>query len=227
MHMAKLGRSESLVKDACTALVKLIGRISETGGSDLPTTAELCRQFGVSRPVLREAISRLEQQGLVEVRHGVGLRIGNQLHRPVSASVSLLVPDEEERLRQTMAARLLLEVEIARLAATRVGEVELAALAETQDELLQASSSEAAVAADMQFHRLLAGSCGNQVLALMLESVAEFGRQSRKRTIARAGVERAYRTHQDILEALRDHNAEESATAMRRHLKIALEDLVE
>ena len=83
---------------------------------------DLSARFGVSRTVLREAVSGLELQGLIEVKHGVGLRVCNQLHRPVTASVTLLVPDEAERLRQTMEARLLVEVEIARLAATRIRE---------------------------------------------------------------------------------------------------------
>jgi len=218
-------KRESLVTTVCERLSKIACQYASNNRTDLPTTGELSVRFGVSRTVLREAISRLELQGLIEVKHGIGLRVCNQLHRPVAASVSLLVPDEAERLRQTMEARLLVEVEIARLAATRINKLALRALHETQAQLASAKSDEEAVNTDIEFHRILAAACGNQVLALMLESVTAFGKESRKLTIGRAGVAKAYQTHQSVLEALEHHNSDGAAESMRNHLQVARSDL--
>jgi len=44
-------------------------------GGSLPTEAELCRQFGVSRHTVREALRRLREAGLVSRHHGVGTRV--------------------------------------------------------------------------------------------------------------------------------------------------------
>ena len=218
-------RRELLVDTVCKDLSTLVGRYARSDRNDLPTTGELSAHFGVSRTVLREAISRLKLQGLIEVKHGVGLRVCNQLHRPVTASVTLLVPDEAERLRQTMEARLLVEVEIARLAAARIDESGLNALHEAQVQLASAESNEEAVDADIEFHRSLAAASGNQVLALMLESITSFGKESRKVTIARAGVPQAHRTHEIIIDALKRHDSRGAVEAMRGHLHLASRDL--
>lgn len=216
----------SLVEDVYAGLAR---RILATPGDDghwLPTTQELGAQYGVSRTVVREAINRLERQGLVEARHGVGIRAVRQLHRPVTASLELLLPSLPARLRQAMAARFLLEVEIARLAATRMGEEGLRRLLAAQATLsAPAVALETAVEADTAFHQTLAEHCGNEVLKLMLESIVGLCRESRVRTLARTGCERPYSTHQRIVEAIARQDAAGAAEAMRLHLEITRDDL--
>ena len=73
----------------------------------------------MSRTVMREATKRLESQGLLEIRHGSGTWVVNQLHKPVCGSLSLAMPKCKERLRQLNEARLLVEPEIARQAAQK------------------------------------------------------------------------------------------------------------
>jgi GntR family transcriptional repressor for pyruvate dehydrogenase complex len=69
--------------------------------------------------VVPEATKRLEQQGLVEIQHGTGIKIVRQLHRPLSDSLSLLIPDLSNRLRQLHEPRLLIESAAAALAAEK------------------------------------------------------------------------------------------------------------
>jgi len=216
----------SLVEDVYEGLVNRIIDAPEGGEQWLPKTAELSEQYGVSRTVVREAISRLESQGLVEVRHGVGLRVVQRLHKPVMTSLSVLLPDMADRLRQATDVRFLLEVEVARLAADRMTPAGMDALRAEQRRLADPGITvEDAVEADTRFHRILAEHCGNDVLTLMLESIVELCRESRKLTISRTGVERAYDGHRMLLEAIAGQDADGAVEAMRRHLEYTREDL--
>lgn len=219
----KLSRVEEVVEHLAQQI------LAKPEGDDdqwLPKTAELSEQFGVSRTVMREAISRLESQGLIESKHGVGLRVVRRLHKPVMASLSLLLPDDIDRLRQAMAARFLLEVEIARLAATRLDDAGLRRLLTAQAILAEPDVTvEDAVEADTDFHQTLADQCGNEVLKLMLESIVELCRESRQLTISRTGVDRPYVSHQRIIEAIARQDADAAAEAMRQHLDYTRHDL--
>ena len=98
--MISLIRKHTLVEEVSDQLAGAIRSGGLVMDGLLPSERHLAEQFGVSRPVVREATKRLELQGLLEVRQGVGIRVVDRLHAPVSAAARLLLPDEAERLRQ-------------------------------------------------------------------------------------------------------------------------------
>ena len=216
----------SLVEGVVDGLAQQILATPDSADAWLPTTAQLTDQYGVSRTVVREAINRLESQGLIEARHGVGLRGVRRLHKPVMASLTLLLPDRADRLRQATEVRFLLEVEIARLAATHMGDAGLRQLLEAQSRLAAPGVTvDAAVEADTDFHRVLAEQCGNLVLKLMLDSIVGLCRESRTLTLSRVGFDRAYTSHQRIVEAIARRDPDGAADAMRQHIEFAMADL--
>ena len=79
--------------------------------------------------------------------------------------------------------------------------------------------------ADIEFHRALAKASGNEVFGLILETLADLGRESREATISYAGVERAVKHHEAILLAVESRDAAEAEEAMKRHIEIAVQDL--
>ncbi len=120
MQIPALQRPSSLVEEVCSRLADFIlGETSREDSAWLPPERSLTRQRGVSRMVVPEATKRLEQQGLVEIQHGTGIKIVRQLHRPLSDSLSLLIPDLSNRLRQLHEPRLLIESAAAALAAEK------------------------------------------------------------------------------------------------------------
>ena len=218
-------KSSTLVDQVCSALAQELRSEIEQGDGWLPPEREMALKLGVSRTVLREAAKRLELQGLIEIKHGIGIRAVDHLHKPLSGSLSLLLPDMADRLQQLMEARLLIEPEIARLAALRASEAQLASLAECHLTLEAAQGHEQAVLADIEFHRQLARLSGNEVLALLLESLSELGRASRQLTIGNVGKERALRHHAAILQAVTQRQPEQAAQAMRQHVAQAIDDM--
>ena len=185
----------------------------------------MAESLGVSRTVLREATKRLELQGLLEIRHGSGIRAVNRLHKPLSSSVAILLPEAAERLRQLIEARAVIEPEIARQAALKARAADVKQLRTVHERLVAAETHDEEVEADIDFHRTLARIAGNEILKLMLESLADLGRESRRVTIGSVGRQRAIDHHAAILSAVAAHDAGAAAEAMKHHMDEAARDL--
>jgi GntR family transcriptional repressor for pyruvate dehydrogenase complex len=215
----------TLVEKVCRQLTQVIRHEMNGEDSLLPPERELALQFGVSRPVVREAMKRLELQGLLEVRHGIGTRIVDRLHAPLSGSINLLVGDAHARLTQSLEVRAVLEPEVARLAAERATAAERKHLRSVHRKLEDAKELSQAIEADLDFHRALAQMSGNDIFGLVLSSMADMGRASRQATISIAGVEVARAHHARILDAIIRGDAKAAESAMRQHIQSAIADL--
>lgn len=225
MTVTTIDRPPSLVEKVCQSLAALVRSDSNSQTTRLPTERELASQLGVSRSVVREATKRLEQQGLLEIRHGLGIHSVNRLHKPLSDSLHLLVPDEMDRLRQLLELRLIVEPENARLAAERATEDQIAALRASHNHLILAQSPMDSVASDMDFHRLLAVASGNQIAALLLHSLSDLLQASLNHGYRRVTPQTAIAQHQTIIEAIENRNPAAAARATRHHLLTARTDL--
>src|SRR6202521_1608680 len=100
-------------------------------GDQLPAERELAQRFGVSRTAVREAVKALREKGLVEAYSGRGTFITNGTSQAIRQSLDLMIkigqPDGCTHLAEV---RLILEPEIAALAATRIQEQHLALMRE-------------------------------------------------------------------------------------------------
>jgi DNA-binding FadR family transcriptional regulator len=225
MTIAPLKSSPSLVEQVCSRLARQLRDEVASGDDKLPPERLMAERLGVSRTVLREATKRLELQGLLEIRHGSGIRAVNRLHKPLSGSLSILLPELSERLRQLSEARAAIEPEIARQAALKAKAADVKQLRGIHERLLAAETHDEAVEADIDFHRTLARIAGNEIMKLMLESLADLGRESRRVTIGNVGRQRAIDHHAAILNAVAAHDGHAAATAMKHHMDEAARDL--
>jgi len=225
MTILPLKATPSLVEQVCSRLARQLRDEGDSGDGKLPPERLMAERLGVSRTVLREATKRLELQGLLEIRHGSGIRAVNRLHKPLSGSLSILLPELPERLRQLSEARTAIEPEIARQAALKAKAADVKQLRAIHERLLAAEAHDEAVEADIDFHRTLARIAGNEILKLMLESLADLGRESRRVTIGNVGRQRAIDHHAAILNAVAAHDANAAAKAMKHHLEEAANDL--
>jgi GntR family transcriptional repressor for pyruvate dehydrogenase complex len=175
--------------------------------------------------VVREAARKLEQRGLVSIRHGIGVEVTNNPALPVQHTLERLLPSDKERLRQCAQARLLIEPELAATAAVRATPKGLRALKANCVALASETDLACSAALDIAFHDAIADLAGNKVLAVMLRSVAQLGRLSREVTLKRFGVARAHGYHVRILAALTAADPAAARKAMKLHLEAALGDL--
>lgn len=187
----------------------------------LPPERTLASSLGVSRTALREAVKLLETQGVLEVRHGIGIQM---VHRPDRAVGSVLrreLPKGLSGVRQLSEVRLLIEPHVARTAASAASAKDLALLAQTHALFSEATSLDHAVAADLEFHRLLADIAGNRILAVMLRSVGDLEEKARRLTLRGVGLPTAIAQHQKILDAVTARDPAAAEAAMRLHVSAA------
>jgi len=225
MAFSSIKPQRSLVEEVCARIASEIRDEIAEGDGWLPPERDLAVKLGVSRPVVREATKRLELQGLLEVKHGVGTKVVDKLHKPLNGSLALLIPDDKERLRQLMQVRFMLEPENARLAAENASATQTRRLKTALKNLEAADGYDAAVDADMAFHRELAIASGNQIAALLLQSLSDLMQTGLTRGYSRVSTQNALHQHAAILTAIEKRDAATAAKAMRDHLSTAEADL--
>ena len=193
-------------------------------GEKLPTESELMRQFGVSRTVVREALSRLQASGLVETHHGVG----TYALEPSGGDDFRIDPADIATSRDVMVLlelRVCLESEAAGLAARR-SPAQLDAMRQALDAFQQALDGDGdTITPDFQFHLLIAQATENRYFADLMSHLgsaiiprtrinsARFAQEGRAVYLARV-----QREHEDIYGAILRQDAEAARAAMRTHL---------
>src|SRR5690606_6447125 len=149
-------KHRSLAQELVTDLSQRIRDGALKRGDKLPTESAIMEEQGVSRTVVREALSRLQAAGLVETRHGIGTFV---LDTP-SPSGFRIDPATIVTLRDVLAIlelRISLEVESAGLAAQRRSEDQLREIRQALDAINDnVAHANDAVSSDFQFHLRIA-----------------------------------------------------------------------
>ena len=196
-----------------------------TAGESLPSEGDIAAKLRVSRTVIREAMRILCTQGLVEISQGRRPRVKQADPQAAIISLDALLSRGSSSLQHLTEVRLPLEVEIAGLAAARATNEQLAALTQANDQLAQAPDLEACIEADIAFHRALAAATNNPLFVLLLETVAQLLRESRRRTLTQSGTRLALEEHIRIYETVAQHDVAAARAAMRQHMSLIERDL--
>jgi GntR family uxuAB operon transcriptional repressor len=220
-----------LYRQIAGQIATLIDSGEFAAGSRLPPERELAVLLGVSRTSVREALISLEIAGRVEVRVGTGIFVRRQRpHRaarpssgqdPVGAAFG---GDEGIGPFELLAARRLIEGEIAALAARRIRKSEIAALRDTIDRMrTHGDDFERRDAADREFHAVIAEATGNGSFALVVHALWEQRRGELWTRIEEhfhtpALREKTLSDHAAIVTALAAHDGDAARAAMHRHL---------
>jgi DNA-binding FadR family transcriptional regulator len=221
--------STRLYRQIAGQIAALIDNREFPAGSRLPPERELAVLLGVSRTSVREAIIALELAGRVEVRVGTGIFVtdpGSARRRDAGAgSPTSAVDDGGAGPFDLLAARAMIEGEVAALAARNIRKSDLAALRETIARMREHADDFARRdAADREFHVLIAEATRNGALPT---AVAGLWDQRRGELWTRiedhfhtpALREKTLLDHEAIVAALEAHDADAAREAMHRHLR--------
>jgi DNA-binding FadR family transcriptional regulator len=201
-------------------------------GEKLPTEAEIMQGFGVSRTVVREAISKLQASGLVETRHGIGTFVLAQDISPVFK----VSPSQLGTLREVITLlefRISIETEAAALAALRRDERNLEQMQKAMNEFsLAINEGRDAVHADFSFHQEIAQATQNKHFKDLMHSLGT-GAIPRGRLENAIPVEptrlaylrRVHQEHESIYNAIYSQDVDSARAAMRTHLSNSRERL--
>lgn len=192
---------------------------------ELPPQGELCEELAVSRSVVREAMQRLQSQGLIDLGQGRKPRVLPLSADGLTATLQLVMSRTDSTWVHLGEVRQTLEVDIAGRAAERATPTDVRALEKAIALMESTDDRTAQVDADLMFHRLLAQATGNPMYVFLLDALASLLRASRERTIGKGGIEPAVRGHRKILEAVRDGEPSAARAAMLEHLDESQQDL--
>ena len=200
-------------------------------GDKLPTESAIMERHGVSRTVVREAISHLQASGQAETRHGIGTFV----LEAAPANVSLL-SETIVTLRDVLAIlelRICLETEAAWLAASRRSDaqaVQLGSLVAAMRRGVEEGGG--AIEGDVQFHLLIAQATGNKYFVDILTQLGSAIIPRARLNAAKLGkdepsayLERVQREHEEIWRAIERKDPEGARAAMRTHLSNSRERL--
>lgn len=200
-------------------------------GEKLPTESEIMALHGVSRTVVREAISHLQAAALVQTRHGVGtFALG-----PPAANLGIH-NEAIITVRDVLAIlelRISLETEAAWLAASRRSDGQVAEMAAVLKKMQAGSSQEdGSVNADVQFHLLVAQATGNRYFVEILSHLgttiiprARLNTAKLAHDDSATYLGRVNHEHEDIFNAILRKDPEAARAAMRTHLSNSRERL--
>jgi DNA-binding FadR family transcriptional regulator len=192
-------------------------------GDKLPTETEIMVEQGVSRSVVREAISRLQAAGVVETRHGIGTFV---LPPPPVMGIDPATVTTVRDVIALLELRIGLETEAAGLAATRRTEAQLAEVRAALAALQQAARrGEDTVELDQRFHLAIAEASGNEYFRAILQHLganiiprARINSARLTHADPAAYMEQVGREHEQLVDAIARGDAESARAAMRLHI---------
>ncbi|MDR3372802.1 MAG: FadR/GntR family transcriptional regulator [Ancalomicrobiaceae bacterium] len=197
-----------------------IGELIRAGefkpGHRLPPERDLSKQLGVSRPVVREAMIALELAGLIEVRTGAGTFVRE------AANGAEALGDVGHSPYDILSSRMVIEGEIAAIAAREAGPDAVATLSRLVDAMARAGV-ESDPDLDRQFHVGIADATGSAVLAAVvgwlwqMQYAPVFAILSERVHLAE-NLEATVQGHRAIVTALEAHDAATAKAAMCEHL---------
>jgi DNA-binding FadR family transcriptional regulator len=189
----------------------------------LPTEKFMSEEYGVSRTVVREAISRLKSEGLVETRQGSGTVVLD----PAASLVFRLDRRDDNPARgvlRVIELRRGIEAEMAALAAERRTDAEMAQIRAALQAIDDATNrSGDGVAEDLAFHMAISRATGNPhypaLLSLLTQALQDGIRVTRSNEARRADLTAAVRAeHQAICEAIAEQNPDAARQAAFLHM---------
>lgn len=197
---ASPARLADTVSDAIAAAL-FDGRIAP--GEALPPEGEIAKEFGVSRPIAREALRQLTSAGLIYTQQGKVARAKALNGEPLEKIYGYAVRSSLSRLREANEMRRVIETGIARLAAQRREKAGMAAMQLALAEMNAGLGDPSAFTeADILFHLGLAMATGNSMIRVQME-----GMRSVQREVSELFSRRANRTLADWRETIGRHQA--------------------
>jgi DNA-binding FadR family transcriptional regulator len=221
-------------KNLTVKLVDLLSAEITSGklepGARLPTEQAMMESFGVSRTVIREAVSALRSEGLVTTRQGVGAFVSKDVQRRPFR----IDPEELKSLQEIlriMELRMAVEIFAAGLAAERRSATQLRCIAAALSRIDAAiGRGETAVSADFDFHRAIAKATGNSYFEKFLDYLGHYIIPRQTLRVKRRDSEdeavylrKVQGEHHVIHQAIAEADPRAARLAMRAHLTNSIE----
>jgi DNA-binding FadR family transcriptional regulator len=191
-------------------------------GAKLPSERQLAEQFGVSRPVVREALRSLVERRLVDVQPGRGSFVRNPRSHDAADRLDSFYRLRMITPRDLVEARTMLECTATALAAQRATQDDLDAMKRALVHFAQANGIIEQARYDIAFHLAVVRASANPVIETMFSSITGLTVELMLRSLSDPRVTRvSLPYHQQVFDAIKRRDAEGAQRAMAEHLAVA------
>lgn len=222
---AKGGGERRLADQVYEKILTAIIQGDFPAGEKLPTEMVLCARFGVSRPVLRQALKQLKSDELIVSRQGSGSFVKR---KPDGVVLNFSPVGSISDIQRTFEFRAAIESEAAALAAQRHSLDDLKRIKEALADLERCvQTGEVGAGADEAFHMAVCAASGNHYFenarSSMKSQIVLAMTLNRQLSLASPETRllKVQEEHEQIYEAIRSGNAQAAYKAMRDHIESA------
>ncbi len=210
-----------------SALEKRLALARRPAQSRLPTERKLALQLGITRSALRRALSVLEADGKIWRHVGRGTFTGPH---PVTQRPALTLMARETSPAEVMQARLVIEPEMAALAARRATTAQIEHMAACVRKSRATTDIATYELWDSNLHRTIAEAAGNTLLLTLFDAVNAIREENiwgnlKQATLTRQRQNLYARQHEAIVKAVGARDAQQAQRCMRIHLETVRHDL--
>lgn len=189
-------------------------------GTKLPPERHLCETFGVSRSVVREAISALVCFGILRTRQGGGVYVCSERDPSFVDALTFVLPAGRKTLSELMTVRKALEPVATSIATRRKDPESFAAIEKTVLAMQHADNLGERITAGVAFHHAIARATGNDVLIQLITGLIDLFVASHRVTLrTETGKLEGILDHEDILAAMKGGNPDVAQHEMLVHLE--------
>ena len=211
-------QTKTLAEQVADGIMNLIQETPYKAGDKLPTEKELCESTGAGRNTVREALKILASRNVLEIRQGAGTFVSEKQGIPDDPLGFSMVNDHVKLTKDLLQVRIMLEPQIAALAAQCAKEHEIKELEDILEEMEAAMKKrEDYSELDTKFHTKIAQCTHNIVMENLLpvigKGVAVFAKE-----VAQTEYDRTWISHRKIFCYIRDHKPFEAEMEMQYHL---------
>ncbi len=188
--------------------------------SKMPSEQYLADSFGVSRPVIREALKLLRERGLITSRQGAATVITEPCTDVLARNLNRIILMKNVTPMQVYQIRMVLEMMSIHQAAERFTEKDIEELCELNGDMIKSKSDRTLRAElDMAFHKRIADIAENPLLSMMLDAVGTLMQPLIISNLEKLGdADKGDESHRQIIEAIRSGNGELASGVMKDHL---------
>ena len=218
-NLQPLDRPLSLPESVQRAIRAFIRDNHLKSGDVLPPETQLTKQLGVSRNAVREAVKALEITGIVEVRRGSGLFVGEFSLDPLLESLPYSLMTDLRELRELLEIRQVLETGMMQRVIGQITQDHIDRLRDILQRMgHRAENEEPFPEEDREFHQCLIESVGNQTLSKLLDIFWKtYHRASRLDELEDPPPLKTYLDHVAIVDAVVARDVEAAITALETH----------
>jgi len=224
----KIGQVQTLSQTIVYELQKAILEKEFKPGDKLPSEAELCDLFGVSRTAIREALQVLSSKGLIRIKKGNGTFVTKYSIDDATRSLNfyLQLNFDVETALNYFNVRLVVEPYNARLAARNSTPALVESLEHNLQQMKNANDLYERSRIDGEFHLLIAEASDNDIIPLIMQPVIQLMPRIKEMVDTQLKVEsRTEVEHQKLIDCIREGDEDGAEAVMLDQLTLAKQDV--